>query len=274
MKELGDTFDDLLDRLQAAFDAQRHFVANASHELRTPLTLTRALLQMTLSDPDATMESFRATSEEVIAVGQDQERLIEALLVLARSERGLDHREPLDLSTVADHVLLTRQPELERRHLELAATIHPAPINGDPRLAERLVVNLVDNALRHNITNGRVEVTTGTSADRSYLSVANTGPRIPPDDVDRLFEPFQRLNANPTGNGDGVGLGLAIVRAIANAHDANIAIGANNDGGLHIEISFPTAPNASTTSPPTHRQHPTAVPTAVSNGAGIHVAGQ
>ena len=220
------------------------------------------------------MESFRATSEEVIAVGQDQERLIEALLVLARSERGLDHREPFDLSTVADHALLTRQPELERRHLDLAATIHPAPINGDPRLTERLVVNLVDNALRHNITNGRVEVTTGTSADRSYLSVANTGPRIPPDDVDRLFEPFQRLNANPTGNGDGVGLGLAIVRAIANAHDANIAIGANNDGGLHIEISFPTAPNASTTSPPTHRQHPTAVPTAVSNGAGIHVAGQ
>jgi signal transduction histidine kinase len=241
LKELGDTFDDLLDRLQAAFDAQRHFVANASHELRTPLTLSRALLQMTLSDPHATVESFRATCQDVIAVGEEQERLIEALLVLARSERGLDLREPLDLSAVADDVLLTRQPEIERLHLTLATTLDPAPIEGDSRLAQRLVVNLVDNALRYNVTDGRIQLATGSQGGCSYLSVLNSGPMVPPDQVDELFQPFQRLRGDSTPNADGVGLGLAIVRAIANAHGANIAAAANVDGGLHIEVTFPAA---------------------------------
>ena len=144
------------------------------------------------------------------------------------------------------------------------ARITPAPIDGDPRLAERLVINLVDNAMRHNVTNGRVELTTGSSDGSSYVSVANTGPRIPPDDVDRLFEPFRRLSANPTPNTDGVGLGLAIVRAIANAHDANIAIAANNDGGLHIAISFPRA-RGDATAPDHSAQRSTPVPAAVSN---------
>jgi signal transduction histidine kinase len=269
VKELGDTFDDLLDRLQAAFEAQRHFVANASHELRTPLTLSRALLQMTLTDPHATLESFRATCQEVVAVGEDQERLIEALLVLARSERGLDHREPLDLSVVGDDVLLTRQPEIERLHLELSTELDRAPIDGDSRLAERLVVNLVDNALRHNVANGRIEVATGSRAGRAYLSVTNSGPVVPPDEVDRLFEPFQRLSADSTPNADGVGLGLAIVRAIADAHGANIAVAANVDGGLHIEVTFPEAAGAEAASPPKHGVgHSAAVPTTVSNGAG------
>jgi signal transduction histidine kinase len=257
LKELGDTFDDLLDRLQAAFDAQRHFVANASHELRTPLTLTRALLQMTLTDPHATLESFRSTCQDVVEVGEDQERLIDALLVLARSERGLDHREPLDLSVVADDVLLTHQSDIERRHLELCATITSAPIDGDRRLAQRLIVNLVDNAVRHNITNGRMDVATGTRAGRSYVSVANTGPVVPPDEVDRLFEPFQRLRTDSTPNADGVGLGLAIVRAIADAHGASIAAAANPDGGMHIDVSFPEAPRATTTSP---REHSASTP--------------
>jgi signal transduction histidine kinase len=250
LKELGDTFDDLLDRLQAAFDAQRRFVANASHELRTPLTLSRALLQMTVTDPHATVESFRATCQDVIAVGEDQERLIEALLVLARSERGLDHREPLDLSAVAGDVLLARQPEVERLHLELSTVLDRAPIDGDGRLAERLVVNLVENALRHNVTTGRIEVATGSRAGRSYLSVANTGPVVPSDQVDRLFQPFQRLSTGSTSNTDGVGLGLAIVRAIADAHGANIAVAANVDGGLHIEVTFPPAEGATVLSRP------------------------
>jgi signal transduction histidine kinase len=247
LKELGDTFDDLLDRLQAAFDAQRHFVANASHELRTPLTVSRALLQMTLTDPHATVESFRTTCQDVIAVGEDQERLIEALLVLARSERGLDHREPLDLGTVADDVLLTRHPELERLHLELSTTLDRAPIEGDSRLAERLIVNLVDNALRHNVPNGRIEAATGTRAGRSYVSVSNTGPVIPPEQLDRLFQPFQRLNNDSTSNANGVGLGLAIVRAIADAHGADISVAANVDGGLHIGVSFPETQGAAAT---------------------------
>jgi signal transduction histidine kinase len=244
LKELGDTFDDLLDRLQAAFDAQRHFVANASHELRTPLTLSRALLQMTLSDPDADIESFRSTCEDVVAVGEEQERLIEALLVLARSERGLDHREPLDLSAVVDDVLVTRRAEIERRGLELSATIDRAPVDGDRRLAERLVVNLVDNAMRHNIAGGRIDVATGTRAGRSYVSVVNTGPVVPTDELDRLFEPFHRLATGSTASPDGVGLGLAIVRAIADAHRADIVVLANAGGGLEVDVSFREAPAA------------------------------
>jgi signal transduction histidine kinase len=244
LKELGDTFDDLLDRLQAAFDAQRHFVANASHELRTPLTLSRALLQMTLSDPDADIESFRSTCEDVVAVGEEQERLIEALLVLARSERGLDHREPLDLSAVVDDVLVTRRAEIDRRGLELSATIDRAPVDGDRRLAERLVVNLVDNAMRHNIAGGRIDVATGTRAGRSYVSVVNTGPVVPTDELDRLFEPFHRLATGSTASPDGVGLGLAIVRAIADAHRADIVVLANAGGGLEVDVSFREAPAA------------------------------
>ena len=272
LKELGDTFDGLLDRLEAAFGAQRHFVANASHELRTPLTLSRALLQMTLTDPHATLESFRATCQDVIAVGEDQERLIEALLVLARSERGLDNREPLDLSTVVDDVVLTRQPEIERLQLELTTACGRAPIDGDKRLVERFIVNLVDNALRHNVANGRVEVATGSRAGRSYVSVTNTGPVVPPDEVERLFEPFVRLSGATTPSTDGVGLGLAIVRAIADAHDAHVTAAANVDGGLHIEVSFPQARGAVVTSPPEPRAYTTAVTTTVSNGDGRHAA--
>jgi signal transduction histidine kinase len=259
LKKLGATIDALLTRLEAAFDAQRRFVANASHELRTPLTVTRALLQMTLTDPDATLATFRTTCQDVLAEGEHQERLVDALLVLARSERGLDHREPFDLAVITDDVLLTLTPRIERLGLRVAASINPAPSDGDARLAGRLVSNLIDNALRHNIAGGRIDVDTGTRAGQSFVSVTNTGAVIPADEVGRLFQPFQRLRADSTDNGDGLGLGLSIVQAIADAHNGTITAHPQTHGGLHIEVVFPAVPTRDGNRPTTAR-HDVPVP--------------
>jgi signal transduction histidine kinase len=242
-KQLGDTLDDLLGRLEASFEAQRRFVANASHELRTPLTLERTLLQVSLADPDATVDTLRETCEELLAAGRDQERLLEALLTLASSERGLEHREPLDLARVMNHVVAASGSEAERRGLEIEPSLAPAEVSGDRALIERLVANLTDNAIRYNQPGGRVEIRTAIDAGRAVLTVTNTGPAIAPSDVDRLFEPFQRLGAErvATGNGGGHGLGLSIARAIATAHDAAITAVPRSEGGLVVTVSFPAA---------------------------------
>lgn len=259
LKKLADTIDGLLARLDAAFDAQRRFVANASHELRTPLTLIRALLQMTLTDPDATLDTFRATCQDVLVEGERQERLIDALLVLARSERGLDHREPLDLSSVTDTVLLALRPKADRLRVDVRTSLHAAPTDGDTRLVERLITNLIDNALRHNTAGGHVDISTGTTAGRTFVSVSNTGPSIPPQDVDRLFRPFQRLGADSIDNSDGLGLGLSIVQAIADAHNATVTAHPQTHGGLHIEVVFPIAAMRNRNRPTTAR-HDISVP--------------
>jgi signal transduction histidine kinase len=241
-KQLGDTLDDLLGRLEASFEAQRRFVANASHELRTPLTLERTLLQVALADPDATIDTLRETCEELLAAGRDQERLLEALLTLASSERGLEHREPLDLARVMNHVAAATQPEADRLGVVIEPLLAPAQLSGDRALIERLVANLADNAIRYNRPGGRVEMRTATDAGRALLTVTNTGPAIAPEDVDRLFEPFQRLGADRVTAGDGGGghgLGLSIARAIATAHDAAITAVPRNEGGLVVTVSFP-----------------------------------
>jgi signal transduction histidine kinase len=243
-KQLGDTLDDLLGRLEASFEAQRRFVANASHELRTPLTLERTLLQLALSDPNATVQSLRSTCAELLASGQDQERLLEGLLTLASSERGLERRERLDLARVAAQILSSTRPESERLGLLVDSELAPAPLSGDRALIERLVSNLLDNAVRYNRPGGRIEVRTSTDgeAGRALLKVTNTGPAIAPEDVGRLFEPFQRLLADRTGVDDGGhGLGLSIVRAIATAHDATITAEPQPEGGLAVSVSFPAA---------------------------------
>ena len=242
LKDLGNTFNGLLDRLEAAFAAQRQFVANASHELRTPLARQRTLLEVSMSDPRATVDSLRAAEARVLAAGEQQERLIEALLTLARSERGLDRHEPVDLAGVAAEALLDRRQEAEQRGLRVEAGLRAAPVSGDSRLVERLIANLLDNALRYNVEGGRVSVRTETRGDRALLSVANGGPAVPPDQVDRLFEPFQRLGVARTDHGEGSGLGLSIVRAIALAHGAEIAARALPEGGLEVEVRFPLAP--------------------------------
>jgi signal transduction histidine kinase len=252
LKVLGDTLDDLFTRLEASFQAQRHFVANASHELRTPLTRERAMLQVALDDPGTTAETWRSTTQEVLASNAEQESLIEALLTLASSEGGLGQHEPVDLAAITGKVLLTPRPETGCLGLHVEAITQPAALHGDPLLVGRLVANLVDNAVRHNIPGGSVQVTTGTSQGRAALSVASTGPVIPPAEVDRLFQPFQRLHSRAR-NGDGHGLGLPIVRAIATAHGATITAQAPPDGGLAINITFPRRPIPATSPPRTTR---------------------
>jgi signal transduction histidine kinase len=238
-KELGDTLDQLLERLQTAFNAQRHFVANASHELRTPLTVERSLLQLALSDPNPTTESLLDTCRKTLRTNEQQHHLIEGLLTLARSEGGLDSRERCDLAEITDHVLSGPRTESDRLGVTLITTLGPAPVQGSPRLLERLAANLVDNAFRHNTLDGSVAIMTVADDQHAVLSVTNTGPAVPPEAVSRLFEPFQRLNGTRTQQASGHGLGLSIVQAIATAHGASIATRVQPGGGLSIEVSFP-----------------------------------
>jgi signal transduction histidine kinase len=235
LKQLGNTFDGLLERLEASFAAQRQFVANASHELRTPLTYERALLEVALADPDATADTLRETCRQLLANGEHQERLIEALLTLSRGQRGLDRNDPVDLAAIA----ATSVDSIDSNGLTIETGLRPAVTNGDPRLVERLVANLVQNAVQHNVPNGRIEVETETRAGRALIAVSNSGPVVSPDDVERLFQPFQRLEAERTGGTNGAGLGLSIVEAIALAHGADLQSRAQPEGGLHVEVSFP-----------------------------------
>jgi signal transduction histidine kinase len=240
LRELGTTFDGLLGRLEGSFEAQRQFVANASHELRTPLARQRTVAEVALSDPEATVESLRSSHERVLAAGAQQERLIEALLTLARSARGLAHRETFDLATVTESALANRRSELEEHGLRLEATLDPAPAFGDPHLAERLVANLIDNAVKHNVSEGSVQVATLTAGSHATITVVNTGPAVPPEEVERLRRPFQRLDGDRAADRDGVGLGLSIADAIARAHGGELTLRAQADGGLAVEARLPS----------------------------------
>jgi signal transduction histidine kinase len=254
LTDLADTIDALLARLQAAFDAQRQFVANASHELRTPLTLERALLEVALADPAATAATLRSTCEEVLVTGQEQERLIEALLTLARSQRGLDHREPFDLAEITTRVLNARCPPAQALALGVTAELGSAPATGDPSLAERLIANLTDNALSYNVPGGQVEVSTGTRNGHAFLLMANTGPLVPAGQIQRLLQPFQRLNPDRADEPGRSGLGLSIVAAIAKAHDATLSVHPGNHGGLSVEVTF-AAPATRHDNPSRNSQH-------------------
>jgi signal transduction histidine kinase len=233
LKELGDTFDELLARLESAFESQRRFVANASHELRTPITLERTLVEVALADPGATLDSLRDTCQRVLAAGEQQERMIEALLTLARSQRGLKSRHELDLSEVAGDALAGLLPTGVRVEAELAE----APAYGDPALLERLISNLLDNAVRYNREHdGRMWLWTGARDARSLVRVSNTGPVLTPEQARAMIEPFRRLGGDRTDTG-GAGLGLSIVAAIARAHDAELSITPRSGGGLDVQIS-------------------------------------
>jgi signal transduction histidine kinase len=241
LTELGHTLDDLFARLQASFDAQRHFVANASHELRTPLAGLRTLLEVALADPDADTDTLRSACEEALALGGHQERLIQALLALATSERGVTRWDALDLAHVVEGVLASRRDQATETGIELAERLAPAMTAGDPRLIESLVANLVDNAIRHNHAEGQVEVTTQTSGAQVALTVANSGPVVPGNQIQRLFQPFQKLGPERHGHSDGYGLGLAIVNAVTHAHHATLTTSARPEGGLSITVQFARA---------------------------------
>jgi signal transduction histidine kinase len=238
-KELGVTLNDLLERLDTSFESQRRFVANASHELRTPLTVERTLLQVALADPDTTLDTLRGVAAKLLTSGAHQEQLIDALLTLASSERGLQESVPFDLAEITQQTLTQDALDRARRRgLQVHTDITLAPAVGDPQLAQRLVSNLLDNAIRHNHKNGEITVITGRSAGRPFLSVANTGPVIPEAEIGRLLEPFQQLGRPRTGHRDGRGLGLAIVSAIATAHHADLTVRPLPDGGLDVEVFF------------------------------------
>lgn len=207
-------------------------LAYAAHELRTPLTTQRALLELALSDPNIDLATWREIGEDVLSACTQQERVLEACLALARSTDTPHRFEPVDLATVADETLRAH----DRRSLTTLVRLEPATVNADPGLVERLAANLVSNAIRHNVAGGRIEVATRTESARAVLSVANTGPVIPSNDLPRLFKPFERRSSSA----DGVGLGLAIVQAIANAHHATVTARARIGGGLGVDVAFPT----------------------------------
>jgi signal transduction histidine kinase len=244
LRQLADTIDGLLQRLEGAFDAQRRFVANASHELRTPLTAVRALLEMVLSDPRATVATFRTTCRQVLEESEQQEQLIDALLALAQGQRGVEARERIDLAAVAGDVLRAHGADAAARGIDVDASLEPAPILGDRRLIGRLVSNIIDNAVRYNAPGGIVRIVVQAGPSDVDLAVVNTGPVVPAAEIDRLLQPFQRLAGDRVGHGEGLGLGLSIVAAIATGHDAALEVKPGADGGLEISVRFARAPGA------------------------------
>jgi signal transduction histidine kinase len=241
LKELADTFDAMLARLDAAFDSQRRFVANASHELRTPLAIARTELDVTLASRRAGLGDFRSMAERVRDATERSERLIESLLLLAASEREPRVHEPVDLAEAAAEALAQQQAGIARLGLHLTEARTTAPVAGDRPLLERLVANLVENAVRHNQPAGWVEVATGAAAGRAEIMVSNGGQPIPADQVDSLFEPFHRLGGRAGAN-RGAGLGLSIVRAVASAHGGTVAARALPHGGLEVTVRLPARP--------------------------------
>jgi signal transduction histidine kinase len=236
LRELADTFDDMLDRLERAFTSQQSFIANASHELRTPLTVMRTALDVVLAKPQPTNEEVRSMATDVQNAITQTERLIDALLTLARTEHANAISDPLDLAVIAENVV----EENAAAGVTTIASLTSAPVIGDEVLLERLIGNLLENAARYNIPDGTVAVSTANDDGTSILRVVNTGPVVAPNDVDRLFLPFTRLEDRTRH--DGFGLGLALVSSIAALHRATVAADAVPTGGLDIRVVFPRAP--------------------------------
>ncbi|WP_141576312.1 cell wall metabolism sensor histidine kinase WalK [Actinomadura sp. WMMA1423] len=238
VKELADTFDTMLGRLARAFDGQRRFVANASHELRTPLAINRTLVDVAVRRPDAT-DDVKRLGESLLVVNGRHERLIDGLLTLAGTENVLVDAGPLDLADVASHVLRQAALEARTRGLTTDRLLGPAPTSGDPVLVERLVQNLVENAIRHNRDGGEVHVATRGRDGRAELVVTNTGPVVPAYEVETIFEPFRRLGNDRVRSDRGSGLGLSIVRATATAHGGTVTAAPRPEGGLVVTVRLP-----------------------------------
>jgi signal transduction histidine kinase len=268
LKELADTFDEMLERLDAAFATQRRFVADASHELRTPLTVMRTAIDVTLAKPSPTARQLTDMAARVRSSIDRADAMIEALLALAISDQGKLSTEFSDLATWAEDAIDAAAPEINRLNLNVDAKLDPAEITGDPQLLERMIWNLVDNAVRHNVPGGWIKLRTGSRDAAAYLEIANSGPFVPDDAVPSLFEPFRRMQARtgvqaptgvqartgvqaptgvqartgvqaPTGVRDGVGLGLSIARSAATAHRATVTARSQPAGGLDILVVIP-----------------------------------
>jgi signal transduction histidine kinase len=249
IKDLADTFDSMLERLDRSFDSQRRFVANASHELRTPLTINRTLIDVALDDPQAN-EPLRSLGTTLLAVNQRNERLIDGLLTLASSEQGITNPTPVDLADIARHISTDARGAAHTADVDICTDLQPAPVTGDPVLLERLTQNLLDNAIRYNLPeHGEITVNTSTVDDHAFLTVDNTGPPVPTYEVPSLFEPFHRLptterlaDRTTASISRGAGLGLSIVRSVAHAHGGDVHASARQGGGLTVEVRLPAAP--------------------------------
>jgi signal transduction histidine kinase len=248
IKELADTLDAMLERLDRSFDSQQRFIANASHELRTPLTINRTLIEVAMMDP-AAGAGVQQLGRSLLAVNQRHERLIDGLLTLAGSEQRPPDLQPVDFAEIAGHVAGESEPVAKKLNVDLRTRLLPAPARGEPFLLERLVQNLLENALKYNLADGGwVLVETRATADVVTLSVENTGPVVPAYEIAGLFEPFRRLRATEriaTGAegpiARGAGLGLSIVRAVARAHGGSVAATPREGGGLVVTVELPSA---------------------------------
>ncbi|MEW2494276.1 HAMP domain-containing sensor histidine kinase [Streptomyces nodosus] len=239
LKELADTFDEMLERLQRAFTAQQRFVGNASHELRTPLAINRTLLEVHLSDPGAPVE-LQQLGKTLLATNERSEQLVEGLLLLARSDNQIVERKPVDLAEVASQAVDQVHGEAETKGVEIRGERAPAVVQGNGVLLERIALNLVQNAVRYNVPeDGWVEVATELQHGQAVLTVSNTGPVVPAYEIDNLFEPFTRLRTERTGSDKGVGLGLSIARSVARAHGGHITAQPREGGGLVMRVVLP-----------------------------------
>ncbi|HEX6394548.1 MAG TPA: HAMP domain-containing sensor histidine kinase [Acidimicrobiales bacterium] len=241
LKQLADTFDSMLGRLDRAFNSQRRFVANASHELRTPLATERVLIDEALANRSATPDELRSILEELRTNSEDTERLIDALLVLARSERGVDKWTTVELSATTTAVVEHARVEAALAGVLVETDLQRVPVSGDPALIERLVGNLVENAVRHNVVGGSVSVATRAEGDVALVEVANTGAVLDPAVVSGLVEPFRRGRADRSSHDGGFGLGLSIVDAIVGAHHGSMTVAARQRGGLDCTVRLPLA---------------------------------
>jgi signal transduction histidine kinase len=242
LKELADTFDEMLSRLDAAFTAQKEFVANASHELRTPLTIIRTEIDVALSDPDLSAAELAEMGAAVTEAVERSERLIDALLVLASAE-GPPVQTEVDLAELAQEEVELRSAEADDQGLRLELDLSPARVSGDRSLLERLVGNLVENAIRHNYPRGWFTVRTLAAGGTALLEVANSGPLIPPQEVDRLFDRFYRPDPSRSRKTGGFGLGLSIVKSVATAHRGTVQLEPLPEGGLRVVVRLPLAPS-------------------------------
>ncbi|MEU8202893.1 HAMP domain-containing sensor histidine kinase [Streptosporangium sp. NPDC049046] len=238
VKELADIVDTIVGRLARSFDGQRRFVANASHELRTPLTINRTLVDVAVRRPDAT-EDVKRLGESLLLVNARHERLIDGLLALTEGEQAVLDRRPFDLTDVVEHVLDLAGKEAGEREVAIHRLLDPAPTAGEPVLVERLVQNLVENAIRHNHADGEVWVSTRSRADRVELVVANTGLPVPHYEIETIFEPFRRLHGDRLRSERGSGLGLSIVRVVAEAHGGTVTASSREEGGLTVAVELP-----------------------------------
>jgi signal transduction histidine kinase len=244
VKDLADTFDGMLDRLHRAFDSQRRFIANASHELRTPLTMTRTAIEVALARRDTPPET-KALGHKLLIANDRHTRLIDGLLTLARSERGLRTHSPVDVAVLAIHAIDQLANDARNAEVDIQQTLDPGATTGNPVLLERSVVNLVENAIKYNVTAGKVWIRTGQLDRHVFVTVENTGPSISSADAEAIFEPFRRLRGTRVQSDLGAGLGLSIVQAVTHAHGGTVETTPRTDGGLVVTLRLPaTAPSS------------------------------